>query len=227
MLRNILTALAISATAAPVAAASVFGVDFAPLNGEPIDASARLTYDGSSMLRVQIQGSGFADGAHPAHIHGFTDADGYMPARAPVAPLFDPDVDGDGDGFTELLEGAPFYGGILLTLEGFASDAAGNVDYDRTFDISGTGIVSDLYGIADREIVLHGLFTDFEREDNIADGLGGGVNASNFVGRNYNAVLPAAVGEIAPVPVPAAGLLLLGGIGALAGLRRRAMQAEG
>ncbi|WP_080458455.1 VPLPA-CTERM sorting domain-containing protein [Roseovarius sp. A-2] len=85
--------------------------------------------------------------------------------------------------------------------------------------------VADLLDLTDREIVIHGAFTNFALQDDIGDGLGGGIlddgeGNPTSAARNYNAGLPVLSGEISPVPLPAASLLLLTGIGGLGALRR-------
>lgn len=242
-----LAAVAVAMTLAAPASASTlqrFGVDFFALQAQPIVATAGLVYDrATQMLDVSIRGTGFTPNIfHLAHIHGFPD--GSARSRSPIpANGFDPkDGSGfvpgdpttnDGDGFTELAEGIPFYGPILLSFNepgqlGINADATGAIDFRATYDLSANvggdmraSIFSNGLGLGDREIVIHGIETFFGREDQIAEGLGGGVDTSRIVDPYYNIAIPAAVGEISPVPLPAAAWLLLGGLGGLFALGRR------
>jgi hypothetical protein len=154
------------------------------------------------------------------------------------ASSFDPadPTSNDGDGFTELAEGVPFYGPILLSFAdegelGILADADGKIDFAQSYDLSENvdgdmraAIVNGAFGIDDREIVIHGIETTAGRIDQIGEGLGGGVDPSITVDPYYNVAIPAAVGEVAPapVPLPAGALLLLGGLGTLGAMRARA-----
>jgi hypothetical protein len=231
--------------AASAATVENYTVNFTALQSQPIVATAALAYDPvTQLLDVSITGTGFTpDIFHIAHIHGF--ADGSAPSRSPIlANGFDPrDSSGfipgdpttnDGDGFTELAEGIPFYGGIMLSFNepgqlGINADATGAINFSSVYDLSGNvdgdqraAIFSNGLGLGDREIVIHGIETFFEREDQIAPGLGGGVNVASIVQPYYNIAIPAAVGEInaTPVPLPAPALLLFAGLGGLAIMRR-------
>jgi hypothetical protein len=247
VLRSILGATALTAIAVPAMAAhlSYSEVAFSALNGQPIDASADLTYDANEQrLDVSIRGSGFTPSIfHLAHIHGFPEGPA---SRSPIpANGFDPNdgsgfdpavaTSNDGDGFTELAEGVPFYGPILLSFAdegelGILADADGKIDFAQSYDLSENvggdmraAIVNGDFGINDREIVIHGIETTAGRIDQIGEGLGGGVDPSITVDPYYNVAIPAAVGEVAPapVPLPAGALLLLGGLGTLGAMRAR------
>ncbi|MGR3756217.1 MAG: VPLPA-CTERM sorting domain-containing protein [Tranquillimonas sp.] len=212
------TAFSGLAFAASAAQVKYFDVNFSPLNNSMVEAFARLTYktfdSGDSRLSVELTGSGFEPGAHAGHIHGFED---FEDSVAPTRDVFDPDTQGDKDGFTELAEGLPFYGGILLTFPGIEADASGNIDYSMSFDVMKGSFLDDAtYPLTGREIVLHGLTIPVDAGMG-TDGEADGNNPTQ------EAFLPIAAGEIeiSPVPLPAAGWLLIGAIGGLGGLRLR------
>lgn len=222
--------IAVTATGASAAHLTYYESVFLMLNNSGVSGSAFLTFDdgtenaGMSTLNVRVSASGLEPGPHPAHIHGFDDG---TIAQSPVPPLFDPDVDGNADGFTSLADGLPFYGPILLTLEGLTADGLGNVDYAMTFAIDPDGPLFDpVIPLSNQHLVLHGLTTDFALVDEAGlEGLGGGIDTSVFSPNTFNALLPIAVGELrsaaTPIPLPAAGWMLLAAIGGLGALRAR------
>lgn len=197
---------------------------------------ATLQYDDmANTLKVDIQGTGFAPNMlHVQHIHGPFNPDGS--AKDAVSPTIADDA--DGDGVVELLEGVPKYGGILLSLfdetdtgNGFNGFPAvtdtsnGALNFSYTYDLGSTtalqsGITpADLFPLVKREIVIHGAF--------LWAGVGGIGNEDpdddllQFGG--YSNFVPVAAGEItaAPVPLPAAGWLMVAGLAGLGLVRRR------
>ncbi|MBB4658718.1 hypothetical protein [Parvularcula dongshanensis] len=249
------TALALTAGTANAAHLSTYSVDFTTLNDSGVTGGGMLTYDSEEQsLSLSLSFSGLVPNTpHPMHMHGLFDG-GLTATGAPALDSQTPtlDVDVDGDGKIETVEGAAAYGDVLLelvtTLEPapednpFAqllmSDADGNATYEMTFDFDDDeGIplmspvtmqeyaVEDLFPLAFREIVIHGLaFTDQE----FADGLGyAGPDGSMFEfdgecgddladtpidGGCYVALLPVASAEIMamdPVPLPGAALFFL------------------
>lgn len=217
-----------------------YSADLAELNNSGVSGLVFLTYDGPEddgmrTLRVTAAMQGLKPGAHAAHIHGFEGPD-RKASVAPTADVFDPDMDGDGDGFTELTEGAPFYGGILQTLTGLEADGGGRAFYDKTFDIAaGSELDDGLFSLHNREIVVHGADTFFRPID-VLEGLGGDIDGNAPTDRNFNALLPIATAKFeratlddmpagpTPVPLPAAAWMLLaglGGLGAIGSFRRK------
>lgn len=104
---------------------------------------------------------------HPQHIHGFMND---SPSTCPPTSAADDDPEGD-DNFISVGEGAPFYGGILLSLtqeDGTwpMANAFGILTYQRTFTLpvtEGSGEdafqvnVETLMPLENRAVVLHGM----------------------------------------------------------------------
>ena len=240
------TAVALMLGAAPAAAEhlSFAAGSFTALNGSGVSGRVSMQYDAiADSLLVRLRATGLTPSApHPAHIHGEPTIPGFDAMTPTLA------VDEDGDGFIDLAEGADTYGGIQLsftddTASGFPeADANGVLSYSRTFQgimATGGADMSSVFAFAPpgpgetypnpmmdlAEVVLHGIF--------LPEGKAG----ANPLGRNpfgeaagqpgYNAALPVASAELmmtdslAPVPVPAAGLMLLAGLGGLGFARSR------
>lgn len=255
------TAAALMATAGAASAAhlSYYRADLMPLNDSGITGTAFLQFEkadaGGGTLSVDVQAQGqteglnrLVDGMHPMHIHGFPDTDpmdGDFSVQDSVPPVpangFDPNVAddvSDGDGFTELTEGVPFYGAILQTFEGLSA-TDGIIDYQMSFDIAaGSDLDDAIYSLDTRETVLHGLFTNYAVEGNLGFP-GGDVDINTLLDEPvYNALLPIAtaafvatdsdynVGPVpAPVPLPAGIFLMgaaLGSLGVARKLKKRA-----
>jgi len=192
--------------------------------------------DVTNTLAVRVQASGLdPDVPHVQHIHGVKNADGTNGNS--ITPTAAQDT--DGDGFIELGEGRATYGPIIVPLTditkpgltGFPTAPGGMIDFSFTYDLlnpatyAGSFGMSDLLNLGDREIVIHGAFTNFAPVNELP-GLGGGIDQDMFgnpisAARNYNAALPVLAGTISPVPLPAAGWLLLTGLGGLVALRKR------
>jgi len=230
-------ALSTGLAASALAATTEYRAQLTDLNGFGASGKVKLTLDdAANTLAVRVQASGLdPDVTHVQHIHGVKNADGTNGDS--VTPTAAQDT--DGDGFIELLEGASVYGPIILSLRddtipglgGFPTAPGGTIDFSYTYDLLNTSAYSGAFGIADllnltdREVVIHGAFTNFALQDDIGGGLGGGIlddgNGNPApAARNYNAGLPVLAGEISVVPLPAAGLLLLTGLGGLGALRR-------
>ena len=250
--KKLATATAIgvlTTTAASAAHLSYYAAELTPLNGSGVSGNVYLTYDGPAddgmrSLFVQVRASGLEPGAHAGHVHGF-DGDATTGAVqdsvAPIGDVFDPMVDGDGDGFTELGEGAVFYGGILQTFDGLMADADGMISYDRSFAVeAGSQLDGDIFDYVNRETVLHGLTVPFGIEvDENGDQIAGSVDTVNEM-ITANGFLPVATGEFmattvdalpdnmptpAPVPLPAGIFLMgaaLGTLGVTRKLKKRA-----
>ncbi len=169
-----------------------FSVNIAELSGSGVTGTATITQKGSD-IDVTINATGLeANAPHPQHIHGLIEGDSKTPTLAD---------DADGDGFIELLEGLPQYGGIRVSLtspeggalEDFPTAPDGTIDFQQTykFDVTNQEMFRDfanLIPLEDREIVLHG------RSLEEGDGAGTMNEADGTAG--YKAVLPVAAGEI-------------------------------
>lgn len=116
------------------------------LNNSGASGTATLSLKGN-MLTVKIEAMGLEPNKlHPQHIHGFETNN-----RNSTCPTMAADT--NGDGFVDLVEGLPSYGPVLLNLAPFpTADAAGNIMYEQTFEIS-----KNLLPLQNRAIVLHGL----------------------------------------------------------------------
>lgn len=223
-MRNILmgaAALAGVALATPADAATIsYHATLTPLNGSGVNGTAQLVLDSSAnTLSVHIQASGLEPNmVHPQHIHGQLDSGG-MPIDS-TAPTLAQDT--DHDGFIELDEGHATYGPVIVpltsppggALSGFPVAAAdGTIDFTQVYDLTdsttfaGGFNVNELLPLDLREIVLHGL--------SVPAGVGSGTPGEVDGTAGYKAVLPVAAGEIAVVPLPAAGWMLLSAIAGL------------
>ena len=133
--------------------AKMYSVEFGSLNDSGVSGTAVLSLEGST-LTVNISASGLEpDKVHPQHIHGFADNKGN--STCPPAS-----ADQDGDGYVSIPEGAPFYGGVLLTLNPIpTADADGNINFTMTYEYE-DGVDSDLTPLQNRAIVLHGMTVD-------------------------------------------------------------------
>ena len=129
--------------------------DLGELNDSGVDGTVRITALPNGKIQVKVDASGLAPNLpHAQHLHGTTDG---TPTECPP-----------NDGRTTTVDGIPFYGGILasLTTEGDTSaasalavsrfpvsDSEGNLEYERTFDVSEE--VFDAIGTV--QYVVHGV----------------------------------------------------------------------
>lgn len=115
--------------------------EFEALNNSGVKATAVLTVDRGGrgkeddILTVRIKAEGLDEGVHLQHMHGFeTGQDAITPNKRD---------DKDDDGFVELLEGLPDYGGILLNLDDedgqfpFTMGKDGSFDFKQSYHLQG------------------------------------------------------------------------------------------
>lgn len=130
------------------------------LNQSGVDGTVRIKALPNGKAQVKVQASGLAPGlVHAQHFHGSTDG---------TATLCPPTGT---DARTTTVDGIPFYGGILasLTVAGDTGPASalaidrfpvadddGNLQYTRTFEVSG-----DVYdALGTLQYVIHGVDLD-------------------------------------------------------------------
>ena len=84
-------------------------VDLQPLNESGVNGTATINVDSeANVLSVTLNADGLDDTAHAQHIHA-------RPAEIAVCPTSA--ADANADGFVDVVEGLPSYGGILLPLD--------------------------------------------------------------------------------------------------------------
>jgi len=125
---------------------------------ETASGTATFSIDGDT-LTVTVDASGLAPSvAHAQHIHLL----GACPTMA---------ADGNSDGFVDLAEGIPSYGGVMLPLDDDLSnadadtyptaDAQGNLTYEQTASISALeSLLGESVDIGSRTYVIHGVGTE-------------------------------------------------------------------
>ena len=123
-------------------------------------ATVTVSDDGETMT-VQLDATGLADFPHAQHIHGIVTDGSVESSTCPPAS-----ADTDGDGVITVAEGAPFYGGVQvsLTTDGDTSgDSALAVDRfpsgsTLSYSRSGIPIPDDLKpNLGKLHIVVHGV----------------------------------------------------------------------
>lgn len=175
---------------APYAKADEFQVQFNPLNADAgyraVKGNAKLRIIGDK-LTVQVNATGLQPGMlHPQHIH----AAGSCPPSS---------SDTNNDGFIDVVEGVPFYGGIFVPLDEDLADLsfqpsfpiptnrAGAITYKQSVSVneltSATGEDLNLEG---RHLVLHGVSAETDLPESVQSL--GGLPAS--------LTLPIACGEV-------------------------------
>ena len=179
-MRKTLTTLAAAGlvVALPGVAAAEDGrytADLAAMNGGSGSATATIDLDGTTAA-INISGSGFFDGfPHALHIHGEPGGDNVCPPLDPGDGDFD-DIASqsleDGTPILSVADGAPFYGGVAvsLTTEGDTTpDSAlavdrfptsGSIDYSRTIELP-QDVADDLSSL---HVVIHGTDLDGDGE---------------------------------------------------------------
>lgn len=151
------------------------------LNGSGVEGTVRIKALPNGKAQVKVVASGLAANLpHAQHLHGTTDG---SLTQCPT-----PAADRDADGLITVAEGGPFYGGILasLTTSGDTSpssalavdrfpvsDADGNLEYVRTFDVP-ADVLAALGAV---QYVIHGVDLnssgayDGDAESSIASGV--------------------------------------------------------
>jgi hypothetical protein len=169
----------------------------------PVDADGDATFEiTDGTFSVQVEADGFAESiTHAQHVH----------AAAECPP---PSADTNGDGYIDVVEGVPFYGGILIPLDGDLSEQAagaagypeadGDGDYDYTASTSFSTMLDNLtaddpnpddpivkldgsdLNLDGRTIVVHGVDPDTDLPETV----------QTVAGLSPQASLPVACGSI-------------------------------
>jgi hypothetical protein len=211
------SALPASAKDAFKDAEAFYKTDLQALNGSGVSGEVLLAYDADTQqLTVLVSADGLeANQIHIQHIHGFAD-DGDPSTPRVDAQIPTMEDDADGDGFIELLEGVPDYGGILLNasldhadgtgsdnghshdaggLSGFPTAPRGTVRFAESYQLPteeglAAGTDFSLY-----HFVIHGMSTS-----GVGAGTGGEVDGT----AGYKLVLPVAIGDFEEISRPEA-----------------------
>ena len=190
----------------------IYFADYEPLNNSGVDGAAILAVDfgrrgtaEDDRLTVYNSATGLDEGLHIQHIHGFeTGQDAVTP---------DHKDDADKDGFVELLEGVPDYGGILLNLDDedgnfpVTSGRDGSFVFKETYHLAGDDephgshagdAITTFRNLDLNHLVIHGRRVPNEA----GEGTPGEVGTTEprdsiaFDQNRYKEVLPVAVAEI-------------------------------
>lgn len=196
-------------------AETFYRADLQALNNSGVDGEVLLAFDeDTGQLTVVVSADGLEPNQiHIQHIHGFADdGDPATPRIDAVIPDLGDDL--DKDGFIELLEGVPDYGGILLNasinhmdgtggdnghshdaggLSGFPTAPNGAIRFVETYQLpTAQGLEPDtdfdLY-----HFVIHGLSTTAQ------DGAGANTAGEVDGTAGYKLVLPVAIGDFVEI----------------------------
>ncbi|MEQ9399685.1 MAG: hypothetical protein RJQ04_11035 [Longimicrobiales bacterium] len=151
----------------------------APMNESGVTGTVSLTIEDDATFRAEVDAVGLApEMLHPQHIH-------FAESCPTVA------ADANNDGFVDVVEGVPTYGGILVPLDGDLTDqsagqpdgfptatAAGTISFDRTANLDAmladltasdpnpddpvVKLEGDRLRLTTRTVVLHGVSSETE-----------------------------------------------------------------
>lgn len=185
-------------------AESFYYANLQSLNGSGVEGEVLLAFDEDTrQLTVVVTADGLeANQVHIQHIHGFqTDQDARIPG---------PGADADGDGYIEVAEGVPDYGGILLDVKldhadgagtdnghshsegfsGFPTAPTGSIRFVETYTLPKQALDADddfdMY-----HFVIHGM--------SVPDGAGAGTSMEVDGTAGYKLALPVAIGEFTEI----------------------------
>jgi hypothetical protein len=170
------------------------------LNGSGVEGEVLAFFDDDTdKLTLIVTADGLEENqVHLMHVHGFTDG------RDAVIPDLRDDT--DRDGYIELLEGVPDYGGILLNVKlnhadgsggdnghsheggfaGFPLAPDGEIRFMETYQLPADMLDADA-DLQNYHFVIHGMSTPASA----GVGTGGEVNGT----AGYKLVLPVAIGD--------------------------------
>jgi hypothetical protein len=151
-----------------------FSAQLGELNESGVSGSAHFeVVPAENGLSVTVTAEGLEAGQeHMMHIHGFEFGEDFQPSTCPTI-----EHDTNDNGYIELAEGLPAYGGVIVALEPYPTAAEdGTITFQGTFE---TTTFIDIYSI-----VIHGMTADL-------DGDGESV---------YEPTLPVACGDIQFAP---------------------------
>ena len=171
-----------------------YDVQLSALNSSGVSGTARLTMDeDANTFTVNVNGQNLAATAHPQHIHGVPGGNATAQAVCPTTA-----DDANSDGFVDVLEGLPRYGGILLPLDDDISNTSANIPGFPT----GTTVNYT------ESTTVTALRAGFERDDDddnpatVTLGANGRVDLSKYVIVLHGTTreLPATVGTLPGLP---------------------------
>jgi Cu/Zn superoxide dismutase len=156
----------------PTPTTEEYEVQFGQLNGSGVSGTATIALTGNELV-IDLQASGLEEGTHMWHIHGKGDG---SDASCPTM-----DLDTNDNGYIELEEGLPAYGGVIRGLPDLVVDATGTVDTTVTVTLTDEELTA-IGDFLNNVLVIHGMTVDLD---------GDGEGEAAYVGS-----LPVACGDV-------------------------------
>ncbi|MEM1056741.1 MAG: hypothetical protein AAGI52_14560 [Bacteroidota bacterium] len=148
---------------------TVYTVELQPLNGSSADGTAAIRVDGAGgVFSVDLEVTGLDDRSHPQFLFARVTEISECPTAAD---------DTNADGFVDVVEGLPRYGGILLPLDNDLSSQEQNIARYPTgasYSYSTSARLSDVRGALERP--------DPDPDDSVVTlGEGGRISPTDYV----------------------------------------------